>query len=124
MYKTTERKRANEKLWREKNKEKLKVIWRNRGKQNRLKNKQTRVLKRYGLTMEQVNAMFIAQNDRCYICDKHKSEFKKGLMIDHCHKTNKVRKLLCPNCNSGIGHFFDDVTIMENAIVYIKETDH
>ncbi len=40
-----------------------------------------------------------AQNQSCAICNKHESEFKKRLAVDHNHRTKKVRGLLCYRCN-------------------------
>ena len=57
----------------------------------------------------------------CECCGRHKDEFKKGLAIDHCHETNKVRGMLCSNCNSGIGFFKDNPNFMMNAIHYINK---
>jgi DNA-binding sugar fermentation-stimulating protein len=37
---------------------------------------------------------------------------KKKLVIDHCHNTGKVRKLLCTNCNVAIGMFKENPRIM------------
>jgi len=40
--------------------------------------------------------------DKCAICDKPGSHFKKVLSVDHDHKTNKIRGLLCYRCNKFI----------------------
>lgn len=41
----------------------------------------------------------ISQDNKCAICKRDESEFKKRLCIDHNHKTGKVRALLCYYCN-------------------------
>jgi len=41
--------------------------------------------------------------------------------IDHCHKTGKMRGLLCSKCNKMIGLAQESIFILENAITYIKE---
>ncbi|WP_225102842.1 endonuclease domain-containing protein [Streptomyces sp. CoH27] len=40
--------------------------------------------------------------------------------VDHCHRTSKVRGLLCRACNLGIGHFDDNLDVLRNAIVYLQ----
>jgi len=40
--------------------------------------------------------------DICAICEKPRSAFKNNLSVDHDHKTNKIRGLLCFRCNKFI----------------------
>ena len=61
-----------------------------------------------------------SQNNKCAICNKTVQENKKNLAIDHCHKTDKIRGLLCTKCNLGIGYFRDNVEILKSAINYIE----
>ena len=47
--------------------------------------------------------MYEKQNYSCKICKKiNILGDKKGLQVDHCHKTGKIRGLLCPSCNRGM----------------------
>ena len=41
--------------------------------------------------------------------------------IDHNHENNKVRGILCNNCNTGIGFLKDSIKILKNAIKYIED---
>lgn len=41
--------------------------------------------------------------------------------IDHCHKTNKIRGLLCHQCNLALGHVGDSIEKLEGLILYLKE---
>lgn len=80
-----------------------------------------KILKRtYNLSLEDYEKMLILQKDCCAICNKNKSEFKKGLGVDHCHTTGKIRGLLCSKCNTSIGGFDDDVERLQAAINYLK----
>jgi hypothetical protein len=76
--------------------------------------------RRYGITQEQFDQMIINQNNKCKICS---IEFKgtKFTHIDHCHDTNRVRGLLCNDCNLAIGQFNDNTDIMDNAIKYLQK---
>ena len=62
----------------------------------------------YGITIEQYDAMVVAQNGCCAICGQEPQfairQWKK-LHVDHCHETGKVRALLCVHCNHGLGKF-------------------
>lgn len=69
---------------------------------------------RYGLTVEQYDAMMASQNGACAICKS-----VVPLVVDHSHTTNEVRGLLCNNCNGGIGLLRDDVTVLTSAITYL-----
>jgi len=74
---------------------------------------------RYNLTPEQLITMHKDQGNLCKIC---KSPPKEGrnLDVDHCHTTGKIRGLLCNNCNRGIGHLQDNITILQSAITYLE----
>lgn len=45
---------------------------------------------------------------------------KKGLVIEHCHKTNKFRGWVCNNCNTGIGMLGDTVEGLMHAVEYLR----
>ena len=64
------------------------------------------------------------QNFVCAICGKSNFPMKSissgCLVVDHNHKTNKVRGLLCHNCNRALGLLQDNTETLENAINYLK----
>ncbi len=86
----------------------------------KLKYENWRLKARYGITLEQYEAMFIAQQGRCAICNREDSN---RLHVDHNHTSGKVRSLLCGSCNRGIGMFAEDVKLLEKAIKYLKKAD-
>jgi hypothetical protein len=67
----------------------------------------------YGIVYEDYLSMHREQDYKCKICKRHADEFKKGLVVDHDHKTGKVRDLLCTNCNS-------QLHVLENKELYDK----
>jgi hypothetical protein len=73
--------------------------------------------RKYGITSKDYDRMFEEQNGKCAICGKT----GKKLHVDHNHKTNKVRKLLCFHCNAGLGHFTENPKFLLRAIEYLKE---
>jgi len=77
-----------------------------------------RVEKIYGLSKSQVEEMISNQNNTCLICETNFNE--KNMHIDHCHKTNKVRALLCSKCNQAIGLLDEDDGRFERAAKYLK----
>lgn len=74
---------------------------------------------RYGITLEEFNNMFELQGRTCALCDSSKSD-SKNFVVDHDHKSGKVRGILCSYCNRALGMFKDDVDILNKAIVYLK----
>lgn len=82
--------------------------------------------KHYGLTREQFVAMHEAQSGLCAICKRPEDRRDgrgnlRNLAVDHCHRTGAVRDLLCSSCNSAIGHFRDDISLIKTAIAYLEK---
>lgn len=71
------------------------------------------------LTLEAYKRMYELQGGRCAICEVEKEPL--GLVIDHNHRTRKVRGLLCSSCNIGLGQFKDSPDILEVALQYLEE---
>jgi hypothetical protein len=71
----------------------------------------------YGLSTADYNAMLRQQNGACAICRRTSAE---RLCVDHCHKTNRVRGLLCRKCNTGLGCYGDDPERIAAAIAYLQ----
>lgn len=77
----------------------------------------------YGMTLSRWDSIYTAQGGLCIICRQPRRGGKIGdigLYVDHDHATGKVRGLLCHMCNVGIGHFNEDVALLEAAIAYLK----
>lgn len=81
---------------------------------------------KYGITNEQYAKMLEKQDNKCAICNQKestldgKTKLPKKMSIDHCHKTKKIRGLLCNNCNQGIGKFKHNSEWLRNAALYCE----
>lgn len=87
------------------------------------------VLGAFGLSVADHEAMLTRQGGGCAICGSaepginNKGEkARRVFCIDHCHKTGRVRGLLCNRCNLGIGNFDDDVSRLEAAANYLRDS--
>lgn len=57
---------------------------------------------------------------QCEICGAFGEDFKKGLCLDHNHKTGEFRGWICTRCNTAIGMVKENIGILEAIISYIK----
>lgn len=73
--------------------------------------------KAYGITTEDYNKMLYAQKGVCKICN---TKSQKNLHVDHCHKTGKVRGLLCGRCNMSLGAMKENIQFIKNMIIYLE----
>lgn len=71
----------------------------------------------YNISIDEYQEMYENQKGKCAIC---KNPFEV-LHVDHCHNSNKIRGLLCHNCNIGIGNLQDSIQILQSAIEYLKK---
>ena len=77
---------------------------------------------RYGIDLTQYEKLLEEQKGKCKICGTTKPGRKgiKRFSIDHCHKTNKIRGLLCMPCNTAIGLLKEDPNLFDAAKQYLK----
>ena len=111
-----------EKIYSEKNKDRLSKYNKEYKVVNKNKNRNDHYKRTYGISLDDYNKMFNDQSGCCLGCKKHQSELKRALSIDHDHKTGEIRGLLCHKCNVVLGLIFDDVTILSNLIKYLSIT--
>ena len=78
----------------------------------------------FGITLDDYNKMFNNQNGKCAICGKHQTEFKEALSVDHCHRTGKIRGLLCKNCNTALGLMKDNSKLLFEALRYLTNNSN
>lgn len=92
------------------------------------------LIKTYGISLEEYNVLLQKQNGVCAICKKPETR-KAGrnrkdidtvvtgenyLHVDHCHKTGKIRGLLCSACNQALGLLEEDASRITSLLDYIK----
>lgn len=91
-------------------------------KSEKIRKRQSKLKCKYGISFEDYDRIFKEQGGRCAICGI--IPFIRKLAVDHCHTTNKVRGLLCFNCNNGLGAMRDDQEILNAAIMYLRRTEN
>jgi len=103
----TDKARATDKRWKAANPDKVK-----------LRAQRAHYRRRYGITLEERDAMFIAQGGACAACraDTTSSPWH----VDHCHSTGKVRAILCDSCNKTLGHAKEDAARLRALANYIE----
>lgn len=73
----------------------------------------------YDLSLAEYDQMFKEQDGNCKICGL--PEINRRLSVDHCHKTGKIRSLLCGRCNVVLGRVEENTETLWNMIEYIME---
>jgi hypothetical protein len=81
----------------------------------------------YGLSVEQYESMYEKQKGSCAICNVLLSLTQDGpkgnrVHVDHCHRTGKVRGLLCTKCNTILGMANDNASTLAAAIIYLDRS--
>ena len=106
-------------MWRQNNQDKVrKYVERSRS------HRASRHLQRkFGITIEEYNTLLESQNQRCAICQRHKSEFKRALHVDHSHDNKRIRGLLCVNCNQMLGHSMERIENLQRGIEYLRDSE-
>jgi len=74
-------------------------------------------LKSLGLTESDIQKELIRQNNSCYGCLKLID--RRTCRLDHDHKTNKFRGLLCDICNSSLGLLKESPSTMRRLTAYL-----
>lgn len=135
----------DKKIYREKNKEKItkhkKEYWENNKERFREKRKEyyqdnkefinkSKLMKIFGITVDEYYRMFDSQNGKCAVCGRPQSECSRAFAVDHIHMTGYenlsstekkkyVRGLLCISCNTALGKLQDNPEILQKGIEYL-----
>ncbi len=93
----------------------------------RLFGRKSLLKKNFNMTLDEYEDKLKKQNNVCAICKNpetvlhHSTKKLCSLSVDHNHKTNKNRGLLCQLCNFGIGYFKENPVFIRNALLYLEE---
>lgn len=82
-------------------------------------------IRNYGITEAEFRSMKEEQMHRCYLCGgagflMNPTRHHETLVVDHCHASGVVRRLLCHNCNRALGLLKDDPELMRRCADYIE----
>lgn len=80
---------------------------------------------RYGLSVEQYNALVEKQHGLCAGCGRlpkpgGRAGVNRFLFVDHDHSTGAVRGLLCQPCNAAVGLAGDSPEILLGLAAYLE----
>jgi DNA repair exonuclease SbcCD ATPase subunit len=76
--------------------------------------------KKYGLTQEQYDKIVETQKGKCPICKRDLAGAKTA--VDHCHKTNVVRGILCSKCNLAEG-LLGSIETARRMLLYMESNE-
>jgi hypothetical protein len=54
----------------------------------------------------------------CPICKRHSRRVE--MVIEHCHKTGRVRGICCSSCNQALAGFYDNVELLRRAVDFME----
>lgn len=78
----------------------------------------------FDISLEDYNRMHTSQDGKCAICGEpetiKRNNKPRMLAVDHCHGSQRVRGLLCGNCNPMIGYARDNIQVLMKAIEYLR----
>ncbi len=75
---------------------------------------------RYGVEVEEYDAIMEKQENKCAICILPFASGKKT-HVDHNHETGEVRGILCQTCNNGLGHLMELPMNCLRAVKYLHQ---
>lgn len=80
---------------------------------------------RYGLSLSDFETLSALQNNLCHTCNLPETRTDKNgntrrLNLDHHHKSGRIRKLLCSNCNTALGLAKESPALLRKLADYLE----
>lgn len=113
MAKTKRQKRADARRYYRDNKDR----WQRYATERRAK----ALVEKYGLTTEAFDAMLVGQSGLCAGCAQPLQPGPGDTAVDHCHRTNLIRGLLCRKCNLTLGLVADSPETLDLLADYLRK---
>lgn len=106
-----------------------KIYWSMTAEERYSYNRKWNIKTKFGITLEQYDAMLDSQGGVCAICKlpetvrHHSTKTVQPLVVDHNHDTGTIRGLLCTKCNKAIGLLMHNTMYLSNAIDYLSKNE-
>ncbi len=115
---------ARVKKWQQENAERLNAYRREYRQRpdRKAADREYHLKRKYGITIEQYDAMLAAQGGVCAICRQPRPE-NRTLHVDHDHVSGEIRGLLCFRCNNALGDFEEQYELFQKAANYLDRDD-
>lgn len=91
--------------------------WRNLNKKQR---QEKHLRSKYGLTFERYNALLDKQHNSCKLCGKNPI---RTPVVDHNHRTGRIRGIVCQKCNIIIGMYESCPEVLTLVPQYLEGDD-
>lgn len=111
-----ERSIAYVKRWRQENKERVNMSRRERNATRKREIREAHLVRKFGLTQAEYDAMLAVQGGGCAICGDEPAE-GQSLHVDHLG--DQVRGILCVRCNNALGQLKERVDLAARAADYL-----
>lgn len=80
--------------------------------------KERQIAKTYGLSLDEYEVLLKKANHCCEACGRTPN--KKRLAIDHCHDSERLRGVLCDQCNLALGLLGDGPEGVKQLLDYAE----
>lgn len=76
-----------------------------------------------GISCEERDGLLEKQGGVCAACGTESPGSSKGWHVDHSHRTDLVRGILCATCNVALGQVNDSVVRLQKLIDYLRKSN-